>query len=178
MGRPECHCDAGQEYLFRTLSVLQRRRGTFVGQCTFNHASVIYDSCLFSIRSTVVLHVPWSTVGGVFVLVPLPRQYNVNHMHTEYPHIPPAVDYVSTDDYGSINTGGFNSSQIKHLSNAMYQYPRFLYPKMFPHQGVFVIPPISNFTFHDCEYDLCIILYIFLCVTFFSFPLVDNDERI
>eukprot|EP01052_Picozoa_sp_SAG31_P014702 SAG31_NODE_922_length_10976_cov_8.838742_10_plen_317_part_00 len=33
---------------------------------------------------------------------PLWGNYNVNHMHTEYPHIPAAVDYVSTDDYDTI----------------------------------------------------------------------------
>lgn len=64
-----------------------------------------------------------SSVATVFNTRPL-QQYNVNHMHTEYPSIPPAVDFVSTDDYDSINTGGYNSSQIKRLSNAIYQYPR------------------------------------------------------
>jgi hypothetical protein len=43
-------------------------------------------------------------------------------MHTEYPSIPPAVDFVSTDDYDSMNTGGYNASQIKRNSNAVYQY--------------------------------------------------------
>ena len=68
-----------------------------------------------------------------------------------YPHIPAAVDFVSTDDYGSINTGGLNASQIKRLSNAPYQYERFVYTKLLPHQGVFVIPPVSLSTVHPAQ---------------------------
>lgn len=82
---------------------------------------------------------------------PLWGNYNVNRMTTVYPHIPFAVDFVSTDDYGSINTGGFNKTQIKRLSNAPYQYPKFLYPKMHPHQKAFVIPPLSIGSFYDCH---------------------------
>jgi hypothetical protein len=82
---------------------------------------------------------------------PLWGNYNVNHMRTVYPSIPFAVDFVSTDDYGSVNTAGFNATQIKRLSNAQYQYPRFLYPKMHPHQKAFVIPPLSNMSFYDCH---------------------------
>jgi hypothetical protein len=53
---------------------------------------------------------------------PLWGNYNVNHQKTEYPHIPDAVDFVSTDDYGTINTGGLNASAIKKLANAPNQY--------------------------------------------------------
>ena len=31
------------------------------------------------------------------------------------------------------------------------QYKRELYPRMSPHQRVFVIPPLENFTFPDCH---------------------------
>ena len=71
---------------------------------------------------------------------PLWGNYNVNHKKTEYPHIPDAVDYVSTDDYGTINTGGMNASAIKKLANAPNQYKRFIYPRLLPHQKVFVVP--------------------------------------
>ena len=33
---------------------------------------------------------------------------------------------------------------VKRLSNAPWQYKRYLYPKMLPHQKVFVIPPICE----------------------------------
>ena len=49
---------------------------------------------------------------------PLWGSYNVNHMHTEYPKIPPAVDFVATDDYATLNTNGFNASLFKKLANA------------------------------------------------------------
>ena len=49
---------------------------------------------------------------------PLWGNYNVNHLRTEYPRIPPAVDFVSTDDYGTLNTDGWNASTIKKLANA------------------------------------------------------------
>eukprot|EP01047_Picozoa_sp_COSAG01_P081484 COSAG01_NODE_16265_length_1253_cov_6.086655_2_plen_161_part_00 len=76
----------------------------------------------------------------------------MNHLRTEYPHVPEAVDFVSTDDYGSINVpAGWNASQVKRLANARYQYPRFLYPKMLPHQKVWVIPPVYNVSFGDCH---------------------------
>lgn len=56
---------------------------------------------------------------------PLWGNYNVNHMHTEYPKIPFAVDFVATDDYGSINTDpSWNATQIKKHTNAPYQYKR------------------------------------------------------
>ena len=115
---------------------------------------------------------------------PLWGNYNVNHKKTEYPHIPNAVDFVSTDDYGTINTGGMNASAIKKLANAPNQYllqpisiasvffslplslplslsrvrayvracvcckplpcgsryQRFIYPRLLPHQKVFVVP--------------------------------------
>jgi hypothetical protein len=63
-------------------------------------------------------------------------------MRTEYPHIPAAVDYVSTDVYASIN-GDWH--------NAPWQYPKYLYPKMLPHQRAFVIPPSFNVSFADCH---------------------------
>ena len=45
----------------------------------------------------------------------------------------------------SINTGAdWNESMVKRLSNAPWQYKRYLYPKMLPHQKVFVIPPICE----------------------------------
>ena len=86
----------------------------------------------------------WYIFSNNFIFVWWCVQYNVNHLHTEYPHIPSAVDFVSTDDYASINTGGLNASQIKRLANAPNQYQRFLYPRMSAHQGVFVIPPVSE----------------------------------
>ena len=52
---------------------------------------------------------------------------------------------VRTD--ASINTGAdWNESMVKRLSNAPWQYKRYLYPKMLPHQKVFVIPPICERT--------------------------------
>jgi len=49
---------------------------------------------------------------------PLWGNYNVNHLRTEYPKIPPAVDFVSTDDYGTLNTAGYSASKFKKLANA------------------------------------------------------------
>jgi len=99
-------------------------------------------------------------------------------MRTEYPNIPFAVvspprplpslpppslarpthcprltqDFVSTDDYGSINDDpSWNASQIKRHTNAPYQYKRYLYPKMYPHQRPFMIPPMENMSFWDCH---------------------------
>jgi hypothetical protein len=45
---------------------------------------------------------------------PLWGNYNVNHMHTEYPHIPAAVDFVSTDDY-AVRSNKFNDASYSQL---------------------------------------------------------------
>ena len=49
---------------------------------------------------------------------PLWGNYNVNRLRTEYPNVPPAVDFVSTDDYGTLNTVGWNASKFVGLANA------------------------------------------------------------
>ena len=66
---------------------------------------------------------------------PLWGNYNVNHQKLPppgYPHIPDAVDFVSTDDYGQMITTGMNASTIHKLANAPNQYQRFIYPRYVP----------------------------------------------
>lgn len=59
---------------------------------------------------------------------------NVNHQVCEYEHVPDAIDYVSTDDYLPFSA---------HNAARMF-YEKFLFPKMRPHQRVWVIPPTFN----------------------------------
>jgi hypothetical protein len=94
------------------------------------------NSTALLVKSTFPSAFLYYNEGGA----PLWGNYDVNHKKTVYPHIPDAVDYVSTDDYATINTGGMNASAIHHLANAPNQYQRFIYPRLLPHQKVFVVP--------------------------------------
>merc|ERR1712232_153683 len=55
-------------------------------------------------------------------------------MVCEYTRVPEAFDYVSTDNY--LPYGEYNSARMF--------YKKFLYPKMHPHQHVWIIPPVYN----------------------------------
>ncbi len=80
---------------------------------------------------------------------------NNTHRWSRYPHVPAAIDLVSSDDYGDM-------TQIK---NTRWFYKKFLYPKcgassfdrssslnnvfpyrLLPHQRVLLIPPTYNTT--------------------------------
>jgi hypothetical protein len=64
---------------------------------------------------------------------PLWGSYNMNHFHVDYPFVPPAIDYVSTDDYDDMSA----------VKNPVWMYRKYLYPKMMHnHQRAFVIPPV------------------------------------
>lgn len=67
---------------------------------------------------------------------PLYEGRNINHFPVQYPHVPAAIDFVSSDDYGDM-------TQIK---NTRWFYKKFLYPKLLPHQRVMLIPPAYNTT--------------------------------
>lgn len=67
---------------------------------------------------------------------PLYEGRNINHFPAPYPHVPEAIDFVSSDDYGDM-------SQDK---NTRWFYNKFLYPKLLPHQRVVLIPPTYNIT--------------------------------
>ena len=82
---------------------------------------------------------------------------NINHLECDYPHVPSAIDVVSTDDYLSLALPRSNHGQPETF------YNRYLYPKMLSHQKAMVIPPVSNLslcqnhsqTVHDL--DTCVL---------------------
>ena len=59
-------------------------------------------------------------------------QRNINGYHQHYPHVPMAIDFMSSDDYGT----------MYKYKNPQWFYDSFVYPFVkAKHQSVWVIPP-------------------------------------
>ena len=65
------------------------------------------------------------------------RCHTVNHTPCNYTMVPPAMDFVSTDNYNSLSSG---------VANPRSGYNHYLLPRMSPHQLAWVIPPATNFS--------------------------------
>jgi len=63
---------------------------------------------------------------------PLYGGSNINGFHEPYPFVPHSFDFVSSDDYHSIDT----------QESPRWFYEKYLYPKMSAAQRAFVVPPV------------------------------------
>ena len=74
---------------------------------------------------------------------PLYGRSNMNGYQVIYPSIPPAVDYVSTDVYHSL-ADEWENGKFHPVLLPDHFYAKYLFPLLLPHQGVWVVPPVSN----------------------------------